>query len=281
MVFNLESARTLPPRKSRSAWRRQRARARPFFCFAPVRLAPPAELTLEVSIRLQQPEQGPMLRAHAARGLITRAAEVFLECISRMAPSRRGLEKATVFLPETNAIERVLGQGGVHVTANGKDQLALTIDPAEMVLTVRIQVAAGVVSGNVHLVTFRKQTRAFADVTVLDFVGGTVSRRRGQREKKLIQSFSICCRAMQQDLQAVLRSNKKVQDNGFRHGVQGQEWPPSRSPDQVRRDRDCRPSEAVVRVQVTHARPGQVVATLDDAIASKHCMALRTQDHAA
>ena len=153
------------------------------------------ELTLERAIRIstESPSKAELTATH---GLITKSPpQVFLSHVHlTRSPQQVEAEKATVFLSESNTIERLVGQGNVKVTATGETNLTLNSDQAEIFLSgQKSQLSQAVVSGNVHVVTSGAQnTEAFANRTVLDFAGGTVlSKARAEGNVKLIQKGTM------------------------------------------------------------------------------------------
>ncbi len=152
------------------------------------------ELKLERAIRIETTSPSAA-ELTAASGLITKSPPQVLLAHVHLThgPQQVQAEKATVFLTEANTIERVLGQGNVQVQASGETQLALQSEQAEIFLAgQKSELHRAVVSGHVHIVTSGAQsTEAFADRTVLDFVGGTqLSKARAEGNVKLIQKPS-------------------------------------------------------------------------------------------
>lgn len=168
------------------------------------------ELTLEHSIRINtsSPNAAELTAAH---GLITKSPPQVLLAHVHLThgPQQVEAEKATVFLTEANTIERVLGEGNVEVLANGPTRLVLHSEQAEILLSgQKTELHQAVVSGNVHIVTTGAQnTEAFADRTILDFVGGTqLSKARAEGNVKLIQKGG-----MQSDAQSRSSTGQQVQ----------------------------------------------------------------------
>jgi lipopolysaccharide export system protein LptA len=153
------------------------------------------KLTLERSIQINttSPSAASLTATH---GLITKSPPQVLLAHVHITHGLQNVEaeRATVFLTEDNAIERILGDGSVEVTATGATHLKLDSERAEILLAgKKAELHQAIVSGNVHIVTTGAQnTEAFADRTVLDFEGGTVlSKARAEGNVKLIQKGAM------------------------------------------------------------------------------------------
>jgi lipopolysaccharide export system protein LptA len=234
------------------------------------------ELTLERSIRINTmaPNAAELT---ATRGLITKSPpQVFLAHVHLTHGSQQvEAEKATVFLTEANTIERVLGNGNVQVTAAGPTELALHSEqPAIFLAGQKTQLHQAVVSGNVHIVTSGTQnTEAFADRTVLDFVGGTVlSKARAEGNVKLIQTGSSQAGRTREEGQASSSTAQQVQITASAMDFLAQNGRLSEAQTSGAAEITISPANGspgqavtgqVVTGQVTHVTAGRFTAKLD------------------
>ena len=151
-------------------------------------------LVLERDIRITT--TGPSAADLTARhGRITKEPlRVYLDHTHLVhAAQQIDAQNVTLFLSGDNTIERILGEGGVHVQAHGATSLELNSERAELFLAGKNnQLRQAIVSGNVVVTTTGGQnTQATAGRVVFDFAGNTLlTKAHAQDGVRLIQKPS-------------------------------------------------------------------------------------------